>query len=118
MTDGEAIITYMNMIGYDLSVIGNHEYDIPRKDQFEVLADADFPILSCNIVKRGTDELVDYVVPYIIMERMGIKFGIIGVTTTDTEKNEFSRIHKKMQILQMKKEALKKIYSNCERKRS
>jgi 2',3'-cyclic-nucleotide 2'-phosphodiesterase (5'-nucleotidase family) len=107
MTDGEAIITYMNMIGYDISVIGNHEYDIPEERLIEVLADADFPILSCNIVKRGTDELVDYVIPYIMMERMGIKFGIIGVTTTDTEKMSFPEFIKNVDFTD-EKEALKK----------
>ena len=89
MTKGKAVVAYFNMIGYDLSVIGNHEYDIGQEDLMETLQDAEFPILSCNIVKKGTDELVDYVTPYIVIEKLGIKIGIIGVTTTDTEQMSF-----------------------------
>ncbi|MBC8385192.1 MAG: bifunctional metallophosphatase/5'-nucleotidase, partial [Candidatus Cloacimonetes bacterium] len=89
MTQGSAVITYMNMIGYDLTVVGNHEYDIGEEALIETYKGAKFPILSCNIVKKGTEELVDYVQPYMILEKMGIKFGIIGITTTDTEKMSF-----------------------------
>jgi 2',3'-cyclic-nucleotide 2'-phosphodiesterase (5'-nucleotidase family) len=103
MSDGEAVIKYMNMIGYDLMVIGNHEYDIKEKRLKEVLSLADFPILSCNIVKKGTDELVDYVEPYIIMEKMGIRIGLIGVTTTDTEKMSFPENIKNVDFLNAKK---------------
>ena len=38
---------------------------------------------------RGTDELVDYVQPYIIVNKLGLKIGIIGVSTTDTEKMSY-----------------------------
>ncbi|MDO9578933.1 MAG: bifunctional UDP-sugar hydrolase/5'-nucleotidase [Candidatus Cloacimonadales bacterium] len=89
MTKGKAIIAYFNMIGYDLSVIGNHEYDIGEDDLKETLKDAEFPVLSCNIVKKGTNQLVDYVTPYVIVEKLGIRIGIIGVTTTDTEQMSF-----------------------------
>ena len=89
VTKGKSVISYFNMIGYDLTVVGNHEYDIGEEELIETYKDAEFPILSCNIVKRGTEELVDYVTPYIIVEKMGVKIGIIGLTTTDTEKMSF-----------------------------
>lgn len=102
MTDGEAIITYMNMIGYDLTVVGNHEFDIREERLREVYALAEFPILSCNIHKKGTNELVDFVQPYILVEKMGIKFGIIGVTTTDTEKMSFPEFIKNVDFVSEK----------------
>lgn len=89
MTEGRSVIKYMNMIGYDLSVVGNHEYDIGEEALIETYRKAKFPILSSNIVKKGTDVLVDYVQPYLIIEKMGIKIGIIGLTTTDTGKMSF-----------------------------
>ncbi|MBN1327598.1 MAG: bifunctional metallophosphatase/5'-nucleotidase [Candidatus Cloacimonetes bacterium] len=89
MTKGAAVIEYFNMIGYDLSVIGNHEYDIGEEDLIKTYELAEFPILSANVVKKGTNELVDYVKPYIIIEKMGVRIGIIGLTTTDTEKMSF-----------------------------
>lgn len=107
VTKGRAIITYMNMIGYDLSVVGNHEYDIGEDSLKATYKLAKFPILSCNILKKGTDELVDYVKPYIIIEKMGIKIGIIGVTTTDTKKMSFPENIKNIDIISAK-EALEK----------
>lgn len=84
VTDGRAVMDYFNSIGYDVLVIGNHEFDIGEERLVPTLEMANFPILSCNIVKKGTDELVDYVRPYVIIEKLGIKIGVIGVTTTDT----------------------------------
>ena len=89
VTKGKAVIDYMNAIGYDAMTIGNHEYDIADTELIKTLADAEFPILSCNIIDRHTGKLVPYTLPYIILERMGVRIGIIGFTTTDTEKMSF-----------------------------
>jgi 2',3'-cyclic-nucleotide 2'-phosphodiesterase (5'-nucleotidase family) len=79
----------MNQIGYDALTIGNHEFDINNKDLLEALKMAEFPILSCNIINKETGELVDFAKPYVVIEKMGIRFGIIGLTTTDTELMSF-----------------------------
>lgn len=89
VTNGEAIIEYYNMIGYDALTIGNHEYDIKEKEIVETLKMANFPILSCNIVDKKTGKLVDYVEPYVIIEKMGVKIGLIGLTTIDTKLMSF-----------------------------
>ncbi len=89
VSKGTAVIEYMNEIGYDAMTIGNHEYDILEADLIETLKLADFPILSCNIIDRRTNDLPWYVVPYRIINRMGVRIGIIGFTTTDTEKMSF-----------------------------
>ncbi len=89
VTNGEAIIEYYNMIGYDALTIGNHEYDIKEKEIIETLKMANFPILSCNIVDKATGQLVDYVQPYVMIEKMGVKIGLIGVTTIDTKLMSF-----------------------------
>lgn len=102
MSKGKAVIKYFNMIGYDLTVVGNHEYDIPEEDLIETYKLAEFPVLSCNIVNRETGELVDYVTPYLIVEKMGVKFGIIGLTTTDTELMSFPENIKNIDVLPAK----------------
>ncbi len=103
MTEGRAVIKYFNMIGYDLSVVGNHEYDLGEDVLIETYKLAKFPILSCNIVKKGTDELVDYVQPYIIIDKMGVRIGIIGLTTTDTALMSFPENIKNVDFLPAKK---------------
>lgn len=107
LTNGEAVIEYMNMIGYDLTVIGNHEFDIGEEKLLNTLSKAEFPILSANLYKKGTKELVDYVRPYLIFEKCGVKIGVIGMTTTDTEKMSFPE-HIKNVDFGDEKEALNK----------
>lgn len=89
LTNGEAIIEYMNAIGYDLTVIGNHEFDHGEEVLINTLSMANFPALACNLFKKGTEELVDYVEPYLIFDKLGIKVGVIGMATSDTEKMSF-----------------------------
>ncbi len=86
---GKSVIRFMNQVGYDLMVIGNHEYDIGEEELVKTLQYAEFPILSCNIIDKRTGELVDYAIPYIIVEKLGLRIGIVGVTTTDTELMSF-----------------------------
>lgn len=89
VTKGTAVIQYMNAIGYDAMTIGNHEFDIAGEDLVETLKGANFPILSCNIIDKRTGELPWFVQPYKIIERLGMRIGIVGFTTTDTEKMSF-----------------------------
>ena len=107
ISEGRAVIKFFNMIGYDLSVVGNHEYDLGEDVLIETYKLAEFPILSCNIVRKGTDDLVDYVQPYIIIEKMGVRIGIIGLTTTDTALMSFPDNIKNVEFLPAK-EALEK----------
>ena len=109
MSKGDAVITYFNMIGYDLSVVGNHEYDITEEELIETYKKAEFPILSCNIIDKRTGELVDYVTPYLIIEKMGMKIGIIGLTTTDTETMSFPEHIKNIDVLPSKPALIKYI---------
>ena len=102
VTDGRAVIQYMNEIDYDLSVVGNHEYDVGEERLIESYKLAKFPILSCNIINKKTGKLVDYVTPYLIFEKLGMKIGVIGVTTTDTEKMSFPEHIKNIKFLSAK----------------
>ena len=80
MTTGEGIIDIMNVVGYDLAVPGNHEFDY-GVDRFLALTQkANFPYLSCNFNKEG--ELL--FAPYAIKEFNGVKIAFVGVTTPTT----------------------------------
>jgi len=90
LTEGRAIIDYMNMVEYDLLVLGNHEWDLGEDKLIEILDRAKFPILAANVFKRGTVEIVEYAEPYMIVDKMGVKIGIVGISTTDTAKMSFA----------------------------
>ena len=80
MTRGEAIITLMNSVGYDVAIPGNHEFDYGMDRFLELTQMADFPYISCNLNKEG--ELLFK--PYVIREIDGIKIAFVGVTTPQT----------------------------------
>ncbi len=89
VTKGKSVIEYMNLIGYEAMTLGNHEFDIIQDELIPTLALAEFPIISCNVVDAETGELLPYITPYIVLEKMGLKIGILGMTTTDTELMSF-----------------------------
>ncbi|MCR5108465.1 MAG: bifunctional metallophosphatase/5'-nucleotidase [Lachnospiraceae bacterium] len=80
MTEGEADITLMNALKYDIAIPGNHEFDYGMDRFLELVKMADFPYISCNFNKEG--KLVFD--PYIIKEFDGVKIAFVGVTTPKT----------------------------------
>ncbi|MDE2663420.1 MAG: bifunctional UDP-sugar hydrolase/5'-nucleotidase [Gemmatimonadota bacterium] len=83
-TDGRSMIEAMNGIGYDAAAIGNHEFDWGVDVLIERIADADFAMLGANIYLKGTDRHPDWVRPWTIVERDGVRVGFIGATTRST----------------------------------
>lgn len=107
VTKGRAVIEYMNAIGYDAMTIGNHEYDIMEDELINTLQLAKFPILTCNVLDKRTNEIPHYAQPYTIVNRLGLKIGLLGFTTTDTEKMSFPE-HIKNVVFLSEKEAVAK----------
>lgn len=79
---GSYIIDMMNEIGYDISAVGNHEFDYGALHFEELMKQAHFPYINCNIRYMKDDSLV--FAPYKILEAGGIKIGFVGITTPDT----------------------------------
>lgn len=84
LTDGEPVVEVLNLLGYDGLTLGNHELDHGPDHARRVLAGARFPLLCANIVFKADGRLLDFVRPYIVVERHGVRIGIIGVTTAYT----------------------------------
>ncbi len=78
MFKGRAEVDAMNLMKYDVTVIGNHEFDYGLDTMKMIFEKLDFPILCCNYDFSQT-VLKDMVKPYIILNRFGLKIGIIGV---------------------------------------
>ena len=72
----------LNYIGLDAMTLGNHEFDVlPEvlKMQEQI---ASFPFLSANVYDLDGNYLVD---PYVIKNFNGLRVGIFGLTTKETE---------------------------------
>ena len=87
MTKGEAIIDIMNVMGYDVAIPGNHEFDYGMDRFLELAEKAEFPYISCNFNKEG--ELVFE--PWIMKEVGGMKIAFVGVTTPYTLRSSTPR---------------------------
>ncbi len=74
------IVAAMNAMRYDAAAIGNHEYNygVPYLDS--VVGQASFPFLSANTYRVEPRDTHAYR-SWTIVERQGIKVGIVGATT-------------------------------------
>jgi 2',3'-cyclic-nucleotide 2'-phosphodiesterase (5'-nucleotidase family) len=84
LTEGESTIRAMNAIGYDAAAIGNHEFDWGVDVLVDRIGDADFPMLGANIYLKGAERHPDWVTPWTIIERDGVRVGVVGMTTRST----------------------------------
>jgi 2',3'-cyclic-nucleotide 2'-phosphodiesterase (5'-nucleotidase family) len=77
LTHGEALMEMMTLMRYDAMSAGNHEFDYGWQIFEHAITRVPFPILCCNIrYKQGG---IRFTRPYTILERNGVRLGVIGV---------------------------------------
>jgi len=69
----------MNALHYDAMAVGNHEYNFGLNVLGKARREANFPWLSANTYKKGTDQTAYD--PYLVKEVNGVRVGILGLTT-------------------------------------
>lgn len=75
---GQMEYDVMNYLKYDAATIGNHDFDIGMEGLEAQLKRANFSMLNANYIVKDTI-LGDFVKPYQIFERSGIKIGVFGI---------------------------------------
>ena len=81
-TKGLDAVEMMNVTGYDVVTLGNHEFDYGMARAKAVLREADFPYVSCNWVDLRTGFNVLPSVKFFFVG--GRKIAFVGVTTPET----------------------------------
>lgn len=82
---GLPMIDALNAMSFDAFIIGNHEFDWgleqihQYKDGDYSNGEADFPFVCANIYDKSTNQRVDWLEPYTIVENNGQRVGIIGI---------------------------------------
>lgn len=107
LSQGASVVELYNLLGYDAAALGNHEFDYgeaspsavamaPRKaDGLQGhpqgalrlrLLEARFPFLSSNLVDVATGTLPEWenLHSSILIERAGVRIGIVGAVTQET----------------------------------
>lgn len=78
-TKGEQMIPVLNDIGVDCAVFGNHEFDYGIDNLIDFTRRTKFPWLLSNVVDKETSNQLGDGLTHHIIERQGIKIGLIGL---------------------------------------
>jgi 5'-nucleotidase / UDP-sugar diphosphatase len=91
LVGGESTIEVFNALGYELSVLGNHEFDMGQTHLQQMITWADFPWLGANVfVEGGADwQMPPWTQPYEILSIAipgdTVEIGVIGVANEATD---------------------------------
>jgi 2',3'-cyclic-nucleotide 2'-phosphodiesterase (5'-nucleotidase family) len=85
---GTPLYEIANLLGFDASTLGNHEFDYGSRQVSQFVKIAHFPILSANVVDRNGKPVTGR--PYIIKTVGGIRVAIIGAVMGDLEGSHVS----------------------------
>lgn len=101
LREGAPVIEAYGVLGYDAATIGNHELDYgpegeavtprtpdedPRGALLARARQARFPLLAANLLRAADGAPIEWdpVAPSVLLERGGLRIGVVGVTTEDT----------------------------------
>ena len=75
---GNLEIQALNAMKFDVVTLGNHEFDNGLEDLGRRLSSLEMPVVVCNY-DFSPFEAGKYIKPYVIVEKAGLKIGVIGV---------------------------------------
>jgi 2',3'-cyclic-nucleotide 2'-phosphodiesterase/3'-nucleotidase len=78
ITRGRLVVDAMNLMGFSAMAIGNHEFDWTDEVIISNRDRSNFPLLGININDKRTGQRAAFADPYVMVERSGVKIGIIG----------------------------------------
>ncbi len=82
-TKGLDAVEMMNVTGYDVVTLGNHEFDYGYAQLKENMTKADFKILCANVY--GEDGIPIFDANYIYTTKSGVKIGFFGMETPEAQ---------------------------------
>ena len=80
-SEGATAVELMNLAGYDVASMGNHEFDYGYQNLKDLEADADFAIVDANVLYNGRVAFEDNLV---FTAPDGTKIGVFGLDTPET----------------------------------
>ncbi|MDF2935162.1 MAG: hypothetical protein K0Q90_535 [Paenibacillaceae bacterium] len=93
----EPVVEVMEEMGFDVGVVGNHEFDEGTQELLRMVNGGahpkgdpnydgqNFPLLAANVVyKNGVNQGKPVLDPYVIKQVEGVPVGFIGVVTQET----------------------------------
>lgn len=84
LTMGKPVTAMMKGMNTLASAVGNHEFDWGADKIAKWASDGNFKYLASNIYETKTGKPVAWANPYMIVEKAGIKIGLIGLAHPET----------------------------------
>ncbi len=81
VSEGATAVEMMDMAGYDVVTLGNHEFDYGYTNLLENFKEADFQVTAANVTYEGVAAFENYVV---FEAPGGTKVGVFGLSTPET----------------------------------
>lgn len=95
VSKGDIIAEFMNRVGYDFTIFGNHDFDFGTEKTHELTEKINAQYLNCNITYSGSGVSgVEHSVPYKIVQYGNRSVAFIGVTTPETITSSTPTIYK------------------------
>ena len=91
-SEGKLPFDLYSAMNYDALTLGNHEFEYGWETLIETIPRASFPVLNANIVREASGELIAQ--PYTILNKSGVKVGVIGVMGFDAFYNTMASFHR------------------------
>jgi 5'-nucleotidase len=93
---GKQMIDAWNKAGLDLSVLGNHEFDIKTNELIDRIKESNFTWLGSNVIDTKTGKIFADLPPFVIREFDGVKVGIFGLLLPETKETSSMEAHLKI----------------------
>ncbi|KAG8775204.1 hypothetical protein FRC20_003365, partial [Serendipita sp. 405] len=83
VTRGSHMVPVMNALGIDCAVAGNHDFDWSAPHFLKLVKDSNYPWLLSNIIDSDTGNVPRGLQTLQVIERAGVRVGIIGLVEED-----------------------------------
>ena len=80
------VIAAMNVMGYDVAVPGNHDFDFGTKNLVDAITESRFAWTSANLLQA--DSRTPLIYDTVVVDRDGVQVGFFGLTTPITARTQ------------------------------
>ncbi|MEQ8168301.1 MAG: metallophosphatase, partial [Candidatus Eremiobacterota bacterium] len=84
VSKGRVVGDAFKFFKFDAITPGNHDFAWGKDGFNSIVQGLDTPVLAGNIVNTADGKVMEGISPYTIMEKKGVKIGIIGIDTPET----------------------------------
>ncbi len=80
--EGQPVLAVMQRANVAAMALGNHEFNMPAERLLK--QSQTIPFLAANLFDKATGQRPAFAKPYVIVERDGVKVGVIGLATPES----------------------------------